>query len=75
MCIETKDLTFDDYLFLRGLALLVESLYNGRPFSEFFRYSKIFGIELASLLNNIYENISNAPIEVQTVMNEFAKET
>tara|TARA_Y100000294_G_scaffold163023_1_gene168498 strand:- start:2090 stop:3640 length:1551 start_codon:yes stop_codon:yes gene_type:complete len=73
--IETKDLTFNDYLFLRGLALLVESLYNGRPFSEFFRYAKIFGIELASLLNNIYENILNAPTEVQTVMSEFAKET
>ncbi|MDC0059878.1 radical SAM protein, partial [Pelagibacteraceae bacterium] len=47
--IETKDLSFNDYLFLRGLALLVESLYNGRPFNEFFRYAKMFDIQPATL--------------------------
>ena len=73
--IQTKDLQFNEYLFLRGLALLVESLYNGRPFNEFFKYAKIFNIQPASLLKTIYENISKAPKSVKKLMEDFSNET
>ena len=73
--VETKNLSFNDYLFLRGLALLVETLHNGRPFNEFFKYAKFFNIQPASLLKTIYENISKAPKEVQQVMINFSNET
>ena len=33
--ISTKDLSFEDYLALRSIALMVGSLHNGKPYEEF----------------------------------------
>ena len=73
--VENKDLSFEDYLFIRVLALLVESLYNGKPFYEFFKFSKEIGVQPASLLSNLYENISNSPESIRKLINEFVNET
>jgi radical SAM superfamily enzyme YgiQ (UPF0313 family) len=73
--VATKDLSFDDYLYLRALALLAESLHNGKPFDEFFKYAKLFNIQPASLLKILYDNISMAPKNVQEIMNDFINET
>ena len=73
--IETKDLSFDDYLYLRGLALLVESLHNGRPFNEFFEYAKWFNIQPATLLKRLCDNISTSTKNIQKLMNDFVTET
>lgn len=73
--VATKDLSFDDYLYLRALALLVESLHNGKPFDEFFKYAKYFNIQPASLLDILYKNISKAPKDIQKIMNDFVEET
>ena len=73
--IATKDLSFNDYLFLRALALLVESLHNGKPFDEFFKYAKHFNIQPANLLEILYDNISMAPKDIQKIMNDFVDET
>ncbi len=73
--VETKDLSFDEYLFLRSLALLVESLHNGKPFNEFFQYAKLFNIQPATMMKILYDNISSAPNKIRTIMNDFNKET
>ena len=73
--VENKDLSFEDYLYIRVLALLVESLYNGKPFYEFFKFSKKFDIQPASLLKILYNNISDSPKSVQKLINEFVNET
>ena len=73
--VSTKDLSFDDYLFIRALALLVESLYNGSPFKEFFKYAKFYDIQPADLLKILYENLLEGPDAVQKVMKEFLFET
>ena len=73
--IENKDLSFEDYLYIRVLALLVESLYNGKPFYEFFKFSKKFDIQPASLLSVLYNNISDSPKGIQKLINEFVNET
>ena len=73
--VSTKDLSFDDYLFIRALALLVESLYNGSPFKEFFKYAKFYGIQPADLLKILYDNLLEGPDAVQEVMKEFLFET
>jgi hypothetical protein len=73
--VETKDLSFDDYLYLRVIALLVESLHNGRPFNEFFLYGKHHNIEQASLLKILYDNINKASKNVQTLIQAFIDET
>jgi len=73
--ISTKDMSFEDYLSLRGLALLVESLVNGKPFYEFFKYAKNFKIEAANLLKTMYENINLASDKIQEIMSGFIEET
>ncbi len=73
--VQTKDLSFDDYLYLRVIALLVESLHNGRPFNEFFLYGKHYNIEQATLLKILYDNISSAPLSIQELINSFVDET
>ena len=73
--IESKDLPFKDYLYLRALALLVEGLHNGRPFNEFFLYAKMFKIEQASLLKILYDNIKSSSPKIQKIMSEFLEET
>ena len=73
--ISTKDMSFKEYLSLRALALLVESLVNGKPFYEFFKYAKNFNIEAADLLKTMYDNIKLAPKNIQKIMKEFIEET
>jgi len=73
--ISTKDLNFDDYLSLRSIALMVESLHNGKPFEEFFIYAKEYNIKSATLLSFMYDNMSKAPIIVKDVFENFILET
>ncbi len=73
--IESKDFSFQDYLDARAIALFVESLHNGRPFDEFFKYAKLFDIQPATMLKNLYDNISNASEDVRKVVNDFIEET
>ena len=73
--VATKDLSFDDYLFIRALALLVESLYNGKPFEEFFKYAKFYNIQPADLLKILFDNMLDGPEDVQKIMKEFLFET
>ena len=68
-------MSFNEYLSLRALALLVESLVNGKPFYEFFKYAKNFNIEAADLLKTMYDDIELAPKNIQKIMKEFIEET
>ena len=73
--IQTKDMPFEDYLYLRGFALMIESLINGRAFEEFFLYSKSLGVGRTEFLKRIYDNIKNAPKTVQRNLENFLEET
>jgi len=73
--IETKDLSFQEYLDLRAISLLVESLHNGRPFNELFKYADLYNIEPATMLEILHNNISEAPEDIKKVINDFIKET
>jgi radical SAM superfamily enzyme YgiQ (UPF0313 family) len=73
--IATKDLSFEDYLSIRSIALMVESLINGKPFEEFFLYAKQFKIKPADFLYFLYENIKEASSSVQEVFRDFVDET
>jgi len=73
--VETKDMSFQEYLDLRRLALLVETLHNGRPFEEFFRYMIDNGISRSQFLLEIYNNISNAPEDIKQISDDFTSET
>jgi radical SAM superfamily enzyme YgiQ (UPF0313 family) len=73
--VETKDLSFDDYFYLRALALLVESLHNDRPFNEFFKYAQLFDIQPGTMIKILYDNISLASENIQKIIKDFISET
>ena len=75
VCIQTKDMPFEDYLNLRGFALMIEALINGRPFEEFFLYSESLGVSRTEFLKRIYSGIKSAPNSVQRILEGFLAET
>ena len=68
VAIETNTMPFDEYLYLRGFALLVEALHNGRPFEEFFRYAISLGVSRTAFLRMVADRIDQAPEPVKKVM-------
>jgi len=73
--IQTKDMSFDDYLAIRGFSLIVEVIHNSRPFHELFKFSSILGLSIYDFIIKVYENIDNAPEKVQYVVQSFINET
>ena len=73
--IKTKDISFNDYLELRGYAMLIETIINGRPFDEFFIFLSFFGIKKTTVIKSLIDNISRSPKEVQDLYNDFIEET
>ncbi|MBI4191185.1 MAG: radical SAM protein [Betaproteobacteria bacterium] len=75
VCVRTNTMSFADYLFLRGFALIVESIHNGRPFEELFRYALSLGIKRATLLRRLYESLARAPETIRALYADFMAET
>ena len=75
VCAENKDMSFKDYLDLRQLALLVESVYNNQTFGAFFRYATTIGTSQSDFLFQIFNNMNKAPKKIIKIFNEFNKET
>jgi hypothetical protein len=73
--VANKDMSFDDYLWMRGLAMLVEVLHNSRPFYEFFRYASIFEVKVFDFIMLVYSKIRQAPKSVQDIFDGFIRET
>ena len=75
VCIENKDMSYQDYLDLRQLALLVESVFNNQPFEAFFRYALTMNVSQSDFLFLILKNIKKAPEKIVKIFNEYYKET
>ena len=75
VCAENKDMSFNDYLDLRQLALLVESVYNNQTFDAFFRYTTTIGMSQSDFLFQIFNNINKAPKKIIQIFDEYKKET
>ena len=73
--IATKDLSFDDYLFLRGFSLIIEIIHNSRPFHELFKFANTQGISIYDFVWQVYSNIEFAPEKVQEIVQSFINET
>jgi hypothetical protein len=75
VAIQTNTTSFKEYLDLRGIALFIESLINGRPFDELFSYAEQFGITRTKVIHNLQENIQKAPNKVKDFYQKFIAET
>jgi len=73
--IETNTMRFEDYLWLRGLCLFVEVLYNNRPFYPIFRYLETLSIQQFDFILQLYEKRHKAPPEINNLVKGFEKET
>ena len=73
--IANKDMSFDDYLWLRGLSLMIEIMHNSQPFHELFLYVNSFGITLFDFILHVYRRLDHAPISIQNILKDFLAET
>lgn len=75
ICVSTNTMSFEDYLDLRKLALLVETMHNNRPFEEFYRFALNLGLSRADLLIHVFEALDKAPEKIQKNFSDFMDET
>lgn len=73
--IATKDMSFEDYLWIRGLCLMVEVLHNNRPFEELIRYGCGFGLTRFGFIEITNNALDQAPATVRDVVRAFMEET
>jgi radical SAM superfamily enzyme YgiQ (UPF0313 family) len=73
--VANKDMSFDDYLWVRGLSLMIEVLHNSRPFDEFFKYARVHGLKPFAFIMMAYNEIKRAPAAVRAVLDGFLAET
>jgi radical SAM superfamily enzyme YgiQ (UPF0313 family) len=72
----TSTMSFEDYLWIRGLCLFVEVMHNNRPFDELIRYGiEEFGMTRFQLLKRAYESLEAAPTPVREIVEHFMDET
>ena len=70
-----EDMSFNDYIEIRKLALLIESIINNHPFEAFFRYAVIMGTSRFNFLLMILNNMHKAPKKIIDIFNGFERES
>lgn len=71
----TDTMSFEDYVWIRGLCLFVEVLHNNRPFEELIRYGMELGLTRFQLLQRAYTSLDRAPTSVREIVQRFMDET
>ena len=74
VCIETKDMSFEDYIYIRKFSLIAEIIFNNQIFNVFFRYASSEGLKNSEFINSALENIESAPKKLLDLFNEFSRE-
>ena len=71
----TKDLSFEDYVELRRLHLIISTIYNGKGYAGLFKFFRQSELDVFLLLEGMLQNFSRAPIAVRESVADFEKET
>jgi radical SAM superfamily enzyme YgiQ (UPF0313 family) len=74
VCIETKDMSFDDYVYIRKFSLIAEIMFNNQIFDVFFKYGLAEGLKNSEFIYSALENIESAPKKLLALFNEFSNE-
>ena len=75
VCVNNKDMPFEDYLHLRKLALLIETIHNNRPLEEFYRYAVSLGLSRSDFLIRVFDALDRAPDPIPEIFDAFMGET
>ena len=73
--IATKDMSFEDYLDMRKLHLLVKTTFFEKAYDPLLKYAKSCGIGLNELIHRCYNSLRTAPPELKQVFNEYIEAT
>lgn len=73
--VATSTMSFEDYLWIRGLSLFVEVMHNNRPFEELLRYGIDLGMTRFQFIKRAYDSVERAPELVHRVVRSFMAET
>ena len=71
----TKDLSFEDYVELRRLHLIISTIYNGKGYAGLFKFFRQSELDVFLLLEGMLQNFSSAPITVRESVADFEQET
>ncbi len=71
----TKDLSFEDYVELRRLHLIISTIYNGKGYAGLFKFFRQSELDVFLLLEGMLQNFPSAPITVRESVEDFEKET
>ena len=74
VCIETKDMSFDDYVYIRKFSLIAEIMFNNQIFDVFFRYGLAEDLKNSEFIYSALKNIESAPKKLLDLFNEFSSE-
>ena len=75
VCIENKDMAFEDYLYLRKFALMTEVIFNNSIFELYFKYASSENIKKSEFILACIENIQTAPKTILKLFEDFNRET
>ena len=71
----TKDMSFEEYVELRRLHLIISTIYNGKGYAGLFKFFRQSKLDVFLLLDGMLRNFAQAPIAVQESMVDFEEET
>tara|TARA_B110001452_G_scaffold10514_2_gene8845 strand:- start:3721 stop:5835 length:2115 start_codon:yes stop_codon:yes gene_type:complete len=74
VCVETKDMSFDDYVYIRKFSLIGEIMFNNAIFNLFFKYALSEGLKNSEFIYSALKNIESAPKKLLNLFNEFSAE-
>ncbi len=75
VAVSSKYASFEDYLLIRGFALLTECLYNNYVFWELLRYLQEYGITPYTWLKAVWDQRELFPPGVAGIFDSFIEET
>jgi hypothetical protein len=75
VCVSTKNLSFDDYVFLRSVHFIIYSCYNGETLSELFRFLQSYGCQPFELCYAMATRIDSAPQRFRKIFKRFIVDT
>ena len=69
--VQTKDLTFDEYISCRIMHLIIETFFNGSLFEEVFNLVEYSGLGSFEILKKIHDSQEKFPSNVRLVLRKF----
>jgi radical SAM superfamily enzyme YgiQ (UPF0313 family) len=75
VCVETRDLSFAEYKFIRGFHFLIYCYYNKDTFIDLFKYIRALGCDSYNFCESLLINVESASTEIKRIFNEFVFET